>query len=302
VELTSPASNIRTTRRCSEWTRPRPVDRLLGWQWHRHLPQKSQGTYSNPSGRVQSAKAIRVVDQRAMSTTAQSNKSLYHPTKWPGFNRASSAEMTAFGILGLINFIACGALLLTHLWCRNTLDVPRKIRRRLRSLKRTNLDQKETDDDDDWFAPELQADRSTLNLLAVSCLSTPPWILLYLDSAVAYSTKPPAYGVCLVQGSFVMGWAVFMAAGAFGVVMSKSKYPPPAVFASPRLSIRTCLAEIWPRITRLNSSLMPYVMPLWLEILVRRSSVTLITQLIPSMPCSYSHSPGFCSRSFSSAL
>lgn len=178
-----------------------------------------------------------------MSTTAQSNKSLYHPTEWPGFNRASSAEMTAFGILGLINFIACGALLLTHLWCRNTLDVPRKIRRRLRSLKRTNLDQKETDDDDDWFAPELQADRSTLNLLAVSCLSTPPWILLYLDSAVAYSTKPPAYGVCLVQGSFVMGWAVFMAAGAFGVVM-----------------------KIWPRITRLNSSLMPYVMPLWLEI------------------------------------
>lgn len=162
-----------------------------------------------------------------MSTTAHSNKSLYHPTKWPGFNRASSAEMTAFGILGLINFIACGALLLTHLWCRNTLDVPRKIRRRLRSLKRTNLDQKETDDDDDWFAPELQADRSTLNLLAVSCLSTPPWILLYLDSAVAYSTKPPAYGVCLVQGSFVMGWAVFMAAGAFGVVMSKSNYPPP---------------------------------------------------------------------------
>jgi hypothetical protein len=203
-----------------------------------------------------------------MSTTAQSNKSLYHPTKWPGFNRASTAEMTAFGILGLINFIACGALLLTHLWCRNTLDVPRKIRRRLRSLKRMNLDQRETDDEDDWFAPELQADRSTLNLLAVSCLSTPPWILLYLDSAVAYSSKPPAYGVCLVQGSFVMGWAVFMAAGAFGVVMSKSVHLPAGVFVPQRLSIRTYPTEIWPRITRLNSSLMPYVVPLWLEILV----------------------------------
>ena len=161
-----------------------------------------------------------------MSTRAQKIKAVYHPTKWPGFTRASSAEMTAFGVLGLINFIACGTLLLTHLWCRNTLDIPRRIRRRFRSLRKVSVGLKE--EEDDWFAPELQADRSTLNLLAVSCLSTPPWILLYLDSAVAYSTKPPAYGVCLVQGSFVMGWAVFMAAGAFGVVMKVSPTTYPA--------------------------------------------------------------------------
>lgn len=85
----------------------------------------------------------------------------------------------------------------------------------------------EEEDEDDWFALELQADRATLNLLAISCLITAPWILLYLDSDVAYGKKPPAYGVCLVQAGFVMGWAVTLAAGALGVVM-KVRYGPTA--------------------------------------------------------------------------
>jgi hypothetical protein len=162
------------------------------------------------------------------------NLEKYRPLAWKGLKRASSAEMTAFGVIALLNFIACGSLLLTHLWCRNTLDIPRKIRSVLRSRWKRNAQslEGETDGDDDWFDLDLQADRTTLNLLAVSCLSTPPWILLYLDREVAYGTKPPNYGVCLVQGSFVMAWAVFMAAGAFGVVMKVSR-----VTFSPRVII-----------------------------------------------------------------
>jgi len=154
------------------------------------------------------------------------NLDKYHPLAWLGLKRATSAEMTAFGLIGLFNFIACGSLLLTHLWCRNTLDLPRRIRLAYRSRwKRSGRGRKGEmmEDVDDWFELEFQADRTTLNLLAVSCLSTPPWILLYLDREVAYGVKPPNYGVCLVQGSFVMTWAVFMAAGAFGVMMKVSR-------------------------------------------------------------------------------
>lgn len=150
------------------------------------------------------------------------------------FVRATSGEITAFGVLALVNFISLSALVLTHLWTRNVAGIPQLIRKlflrdKAGSFPHYNL----------WL------DASAINLLIIAVVATSPWGLLYLDTDVAYGTKDPAYWICLVQGSFVLVWAVFFSAGALCVIV-----------------------KMWPRITFLNSQLLPYRNPPWLDILI----------------------------------
>jgi hypothetical protein len=137
----------------------------------------------------------------------------YHPYRWKGVNRASSTEMTLFGLISLFNFIACGSLFLTFLYLsykpliRSYLKRSSPEEKRL-ARQRTNISE---------ILP-------SLNLLLICTTSCIPWIFLYLDHDVAYATKAPPFGVCLTQGSMVMTWAAFVSGGAACVITKVSRW------------------------------------------------------------------------------
>lgn len=189
--------------------------------------------------------------------------SKYHPYAWPGAaHRASDAELTLFGLLALFSFVSCGALWITHLWVR---DAPFGWRSALWKARLRVARRWRRREDDDTANEELVvpppsgdlpwADRSTLNLLAICCLSSVPWSMLYLDrppsgggTSSAYartSSGSPSWGICLVQGAYVLSWCVFLSAGALGVMI-----------------------KMWTRIALIDRRLVPWRMPLGVEVAV----------------------------------
>lgn len=194
--------------------------------------------------------------------------SAYHPYAWPGAaHRASDPELTVFGLLALFSFVSCGALWLTHLWVRDWAGsrtacwrarfAAERWWRRRRSRDETT--EKDEDEEQHQVVPppvgDLPwADRSTLNLLAICCISSVPWSFLYLDHPSTATTSSayartgagsPTYAVCLTQGSYVLSWCVFLSAGALGVMV-----------------------KMWTRIALIDRRLVPWRMPLGVEIAV----------------------------------